>query len=292
MSSWFEVTVEVPNEIGEVVASLLVDLGSPGLECSDRGGITSLVAYFREMPSFDAVYRLCSGAGGTLECSPLIRSRAIEDQDWAENWKRHFQPLTIGRQLLITPPWNASVSTDRIVIVIEPAMAFGTGQHSTTRGCLELIEEAVAAKQIARALDVGTGSGILGIALARLGVRHVQAIDNDITACHAAAANIERNSVAGSMCVTADWRDVDGTFDLIVANLFTNLLRDLSAELRRRLAPNGSLICSGFLSSDEAAVVDAYSTLHTRSRRDHDDWTALMLGPLDSSIAARQVHRR
>ncbi len=292
MSSWFEVTIEVPDEIGEVAASLLLDLGSPGLECSDRGGMTSLVAYFREMPSFDDVYHLCRNAGGNHERWPLIRSRTIQDQDWAEDWKRHFQPLAIGQQLLISPPWNVPVSTDRIVIVIEPAMAFGTGQHPTTRGCLELIEEAVSANQITRALDVGTGSGILGIALARMGVEHVHAIDTDIAACKAAAANVEKNGVASSMQVTDDWCAVDGQFDLIVANLFTNLLRDLSDELLRRLAPNGSLVCSGFLSSDEAAVAAAYPTLQTRGRRDRDDWTALMLSPSDTSIAPRKIHRR
>jgi ribosomal protein L11 methyltransferase len=144
-----------------------------------------------------------------------------------------------------------------------------------------LVEEAVTVGNVCRALDVGTGSGILALALAKLGVEHVCAIDTDAVACRAAAANIKRNGVK-SVRITDDWQDVAETFDLIVANLFTNLLRDLAEELSCRLAKNASLICSGFLASDEAVVVAAYPDFQVIRRRDRDAWVALMLRRLDS----------
>lgn len=283
MSSWFEVTVEVPEELGEAAASLLIDLGSPGLECSDRNGTTSLVAYFRDMPPLDDLRRLCSTSPDIQSPAPNIQTRTITEQDWAEGWKRNFQPLAIGDRILVSPPWDLPTSSNRTIVVIEPGMAFGTGQHPTTQGCLELLQEAVGSGGISRALDVGTGSGILAIALVKLGVPCVYAVDNDPTAREASAENIRKNGVAASIRVMADWEPTAGTFDLIVANLFTNLLRDLSGKLLQRLAPNGSLICSGFLSSDEDAVVKAYGDLQVVERRKRDDWVTVTLRRRDSS---------
>jgi len=279
MPSWFEVTVDVPSELCETVTCLLCDLGSPGVEHLDHGDVTSLVAYFQDSPPFDDLRRLCTIAGTAAgqTCSPVIRSRTIDEQNWAEDWKNHFRPIAVGHRLLVAPPWDVPPAGDRIVIVIEPAMAFGTGQHPTTRGCLELIENVVTTRRPSRGLDVGTGSGILAIAMAGFGIKSVYALDNDPAACHAAAANSERNGTTAALSVTDNWRDVVGPFDLITANLFTNLLCDLADRLQNLLVPGGTLICSGFLASDEGTVAAAYSALRPVRRCCEGGWVTLLL---------------
>lgn len=279
MPSWFEVTIDVPVDLSEVMASYLLDLGSPGLEYVEGDGITSLVGYFRDRTAIDRLRKLC--AQMRLEAGqgwpPVIHSRVIDEEDWAEDWKRHFRPTPVGRRLQICPPWDTGGAPERVTLIIHPGMAFGTGQHATTRGCLELIEETVAERDIARALDVGTGSGILSIALAKLGVAEVYAFDSDPQACAIAAENSERNGTGSAVTVTDDWRKIRGPFDLIVANLFTDLLREFAEKLQGLLAPNGQLLCSGFLAADEPLVVAAYPRLAVVRRREEEGWVTLLL---------------
>jgi ribosomal protein L11 methyltransferase len=158
-------------------------------------------------------------------------------------------------------------------------MAFGTGQHATTRGCLELLEWATATRRITRALDVGTGTGVLAIALAKLGVPDVWAIDNDPAAGAITHANAARNAVGERIGIGSRIDEAPGTFSLIVANLFAYLLEELAARFAAVLAPDGVLICSGLLVADEARVRAAYRTLGLETQRRHEeaDWVTLAL---------------
>jgi ribosomal protein L11 methyltransferase len=156
-------------------------------------------------------------------------------------------------------------------------MAFGTGQHPTTKGCLELIEVAAQPVMPQKVLDVGTGSGILAIAMGKLGARRVYAIDNDPAACRIAAENAAANDCASLIRVTSSWAKLRGAFDLVVANLFTNLLCDLAPRLIHRIRPGGILISSGFLAADEQAIKDAYPGFSPEHRRDESGWTALFM---------------
>src|SRR6185369_212443 len=108
-----------------------------------------------------------------------IETAAVADVDWAALAREHHVPVLVGRRILVAPPWNVPAAPGREVLVIEPGMAFGTGQHATTRNCLEAIETLVTDGGIASALDVGTGSGVLAAALSRLGVARVVALDVD-----------------------------------------------------------------------------------------------------------------
>jgi ribosomal protein L11 methyltransferase len=279
MSSWIEVTVDAPTELSELVGSYLLDLGSPGLECIDRDGVTSLVAYFRDQEAVDRLPETFARMSltGKSGWPPTMRSRRIDEQDWAENWKVHFAPTAVGRHLQICPPWDVGSAPDRITLIIQPGMAFGTGQHATTRGCLALIEEATAERGVARALDLGTGSGILAIALAKLGVADVCALDNDPQACAIAAQNSEANGTTQVISIARDLAAVTGRFDLIVANLFTEPLRQLAERLQALLNPDGRLLCSGFLIADETAVTAAYPHLTVVRRKEEEGWTTLLL---------------
>jgi ribosomal protein L11 methyltransferase len=275
---WFEVTVEVLQEHGDAVANFLMDHDAPGLQCEERAGRTLLTACFRDQPPVESLRRFCADIGCPPP-TPRIGVREIADENWAENWKLHFQPQRVGDHLYVCAPWETAVPPGRIPIVIDPGMAFGTGQHASTRGCLALIERATAAHRIGRALDVGTGSGVLAIALAKLGVAEVWAADKDANARAVAAANFGCNHVARSIHLVSTLEEAHGTFDLVVANLFANLLQELAPQLRRKVRPDTPLICSGFFGEDERRVCRTYEALglDVRHRYEEDSWVTVTL---------------
>ncbi len=275
---WLEISVEVPGQYGEAVANFLIENGAPGIGLEERGDRTVLIAHFADDLPLASLRRFCADLlGDACGGQPAgIRVRRIAEEDWAENWKLHFPPQLVGERLCICPSWTPA-PPDRVTVVLDPGMAFGTGHHATTRGCLLLLEAAVRQGRIARALDVGTGSGVLAIALAKLGVREVSAIDTDPTARAVAEANVARNGVAGSVSVASTLDAVHGTFDLVTANLFATLLSELASRLTRALHPSGRLICSGFLVDDEPAVRGNYEAqgLQVGHRYEEHRWVTL-----------------
>jgi ribosomal protein L11 methyltransferase len=206
---------------------------------------------------------LCSAAIESVSRHTIdsIRVRRVATADWARRWREGIEPLAVGERLWICPSWKAAPPPGRVVVVVDPGMAFGTGHHASTRGCLVSLEAAVRRSRVHRALDVGTGSGILAIALAKLGVTEVVAVDTDPLALAVASENFERNSVAAGVRPTSSLDEVEGPFDLVLANLFTNLLVNLAPRLTALLGSRGLLICSGFLADDGAAVEQAYAAL-------------------------------
>lgn len=166
------------------------------------------------------------------------RWEPVEELDWEAHWRRHARAIQVG-PVVVTPPWLAH---DDDAIVINPGQAFGTGDHETTSGCLAALCELPLVD--ASVLDVGTGTGVLAIAAARLGASPVVAVDTDPLAVDAARANAAANSV--HVDVRAGSADgVDGVFDVVVANLDTDTIIALSDDLVRRLAPGGTLVASG-----------------------------------------------
>lgn len=278
---WIEVAIKVPREYSDAVASFLVDCGAPGLQCTDDGDRTQLTAYFSNEPPLEALQRYCVDlgchVGGPGGCE--IARREIVDEDWAHNWMLHSQPQLVGERLYICPSWAATAPAGRIPVIIDPGMAFGTGQHASTRGCLRQLERATVGRNITRALDVGTGSGVLAIALAKVGVSDVWAVDNDPTACAVAAANAAVNDVTLQIRIVSDLTDVPGTFDLVVANLYADLLEALAPRLVERLRPDGALITSGLLGVDEERVRTAYEAfgLAVVERDREEPWVTLAL---------------
>jgi ribosomal protein L11 methyltransferase len=156
-------------------------------------------------------------------------------------------------------------------------MAFGTGQHATTRGCLVLLETIVEHRAVTRALDIGAGSGVLAIAIAKLGVAEVWAIDTDARACAIAQENATCNGVAPQVVIRSSIDEVTSSFDLITANLFANLLDEMAGRCARLLRAAGVMICSGFLTTDESRVRSAYEAqgLHVLHRYEEQSWVAL-----------------
>lgn len=278
MKTWGSVTLTIAEADADLVASSLFDLGTTGVEQLDAPpGAARLRAYFDgDVPS-DLVDSLRRSHGEAVIRAIEIGSQA--DEDWAENWKLHFEAQRVGRRLLLCPPWDATTNPERIRIVIEPGMAFGTGQHATTRGCLELLEEWLMDRRVERAADIGTGSGVLAIALAKLGVPRIVAVDNDEDALRIAAENAVINEVDTAIRFSTTIDPVPADCDLIVANLFADLLVELAPAFDERMRRDGTIVLSGILSPDAERVLDSFANRgwSIDRRRDEEPWVALRL---------------
>jgi ribosomal protein L11 methyltransferase len=206
-----------------------------------------------------------------------IESAPVADVDWTALARAHHRPVAVGRRLLVAPPWEVPAAPGREVLVIDPGMAFGTGQHPTTRGCLAAIEAAVAAGRVRSALDVGTGSGILALALARLGVARVVAVDTDPAVLPIARATCRANGASGVALVAGSVAAVRARFDLVVANLLADALVADAPVLAAAVAPAGRLVVSGVLDAQMSAVTAVYDGWHVTETRAEDDWRTLTL---------------
>lgn len=193
-----------------------------------------------------------------------FQSEELPDIDWVLHSLEGLKPVRAGRFFVHGSHDRDKLTADDISIEIDAGLAFGTGHHGTTAGCLEMIEELVNAEHPTNALDLGTGSAVLAIAIAKLAPIPVLATDNDPIAVTVAAENAAKNGV-GEYVVTATAEGFDHAifrsytpFDLIVANILARPLMDLAPSLRSHLAPSGSIILSGILDSQHDAVLASY----------------------------------
>ena len=275
---WIALHVTVPLALVDTVANFLIEQGAPGVVTDDGRIEAPLPA-----SALDHVRRaLVRWLASLATVDPAARdvrveSAAVADVDWAALARAHHRPVVVGRRLLVAPPWDVPAAPDREVLVIDPGMAFGTGQHATTRGCLAAIEAAVATGTVGSALDVGTGSGILALALARLGVERVVALDTDRTVLPIARANCAGNGAPGVAVVGGSVSAVRVRFDLVVANLLADTLVGAAPMLAATVAPSGHLVLSGILDDQTGTVTAAYHGWHVTETRAEDEWRTLTL---------------
>lgn len=209
-----------------------------------------------------------------------------DDKDWENNWKQYFHPLPIGEKFLICPSWEKVPGEGRTVIEIDPACSFGTGRHETTALCLEELEKQdIAGKDV---LDMGCGSGILGIAALKLGAKHVDAVDIDMVATRIAGENAEKNGIPeGLMDIYCGNILTDGTlceslaqnsYSLILANIVADIISDMLPFFARCLDAQGHMICSGIISPRRDFVVDALGKAGfvIESIREKNEWVAIV----------------
>ncbi len=220
-------------------------------------------------------------AGCGLYIGPgLISLRALRREDWAESWKRHFPPMVIGRRLLVKPSWSQRRPTrGQSVVILDPGLSFGTGQHPTTHFCLDQLVAAKKPDTSQSFLDIGTGSGILAIAAAKLGYRPVHGFDLDPEAVRVAAENVARNAVADAF--NPRRRDLLSMpapkaprYDVIAANLLANLLLAARDKILAHLRPGGRLIVAGILAREFANVQRSYEQAGLRlvADREQKEW--------------------
>ncbi len=301
--AWLELAVEADVEAVEAVSEILGRAApggtsvEPAFELVEEGlgarlDLTRPATVRAYVPARDraaaerAVLEV-SAALGHLQAFGLrpigeLRTRMIQEADWADAWKAYFPVMRIGRRLVIRPTWRRHRrAPDDVVLALDPGMAFGTGLHPTTRLCLAGVEALADAGSLdgGRVLDVGCGSGILAIAALKLGARDAFGVDTDPIAIEATLANARRNALVRRI------RARDGSlpsgeapFDVVLANLIAGVLIPLAASLQAELRPGGSLLASGIFIDREAEVREAFKRVGLRitERTAEGEWVALL----------------
>jgi ribosomal protein L11 methyltransferase len=299
--NWREVAVTVSPEGEEAVADLFYQLGCSGVNIEDARVLQSYIkagswdyhdfgevsltgtvvikGYFAENTELQTkLTELLQKLEGLTGLYPgwrlLVKGATLREEDWATAWKAYFKPQRVGRHLLIKPTWEqVSLLPGDIVLELDPGMAFGTGTHATTTLCLTVLEEIV--RPGMKVYDVGTGSGILAIAAAKLGAE-VIAVDLDAVAVQIAAENVELNKVADRVqTLQGDLGTVlSGQAELVVANIVADVIIDLAADLRRLLHPRGEFLGSGIIGSRAKDVEEALRVngLKIVERREDSGW--------------------
>jgi ribosomal protein L11 methyltransferase len=279
--TWSLVSVLVAREAEEMASALLFDLGTTGVVTIEEDEKTvRLGAYFDESAEAREIVEAVDAEFARTERREMligVSVSEIADQDWMQKWKEGFEPVEIGYRLIIAPSWKLPSETERIVIRIDPGMAFGTGTHETTRLCLEAIEKRWRGGTL---LDVGTGTAILAIAAAKLAPRSkITAIDIDPLAVRVARENAEINRASNLDIFTGQPKDCsEWNFDVVVANLTAEVIIDLMDDLVVCMADSGQMILSGILTSLAADVerraVEA--GLEIIERREAGEWAAIV----------------
>lgn len=174
---------------------------------------------------------------------------SVEQSDWANNWKKYYKPIRVGKSIVIKPSWEPYEKQDGDVVVeLDPGMAFGTGTHETTRMCMELLERFVTPETTV--LDVGCGSGILSITSLLLGAKSIVGVDIDPVAVDVAVENGERNGFCPPRYVIKKGNladEIEGMFDIAVANIVADAIKMLAPDVKRFIKPEGYFICSGII---------------------------------------------
>ncbi len=292
---WLELSLKAPSEYVEPLSVIFQRYGYGGVAVEQEGGYnpdegeepdysTAIIRSYLPVDgttadrkeqirvAVDLISRLC-------DLSPL-EERVLEEGEWMETWKSHFTALRVGR-IVIRPTWiEHAVEEGDVVIDMDPGMAFGTGHHPTTHMCLQELEKLVTPG--ARVLDVGTGSGILAIAAAKLGAGDILALDVDPIAIKAARSNVKANGLQSTIKVSkralASHKATRATFDLVVANIYTKVILEMASDLVAQAAPQGMLALSGIMAERapevESRLREEGCALLRTSRE--GDWAAIV----------------
>jgi len=265
-------------------------------------GKTTVTIYCRNKPTSPAVVRAQVAAAlqriarcGVDPGTPSVSLAKLKPQDWAESWKRHFKPIEIGSALLIRPSWSRKKpGKGQALVVLDPGLSFGTGQHPTTAFCLRQLAARRQSGRQQSFLDIGTGSGILAIAAAKMGYQPVRAFDFDPAAVRIARENARRNRE--SRAIHFFQQDVSQLparsskkYSVICANLISTLLRAQKERILNRLERGGILIVAGILKSEFESVRKAYEAagLQLKTSQAKKEWRSGSFGWQKSKLTLR-----
>lgn len=285
---WLEASVVVDAETAEAVAEVLsryayehgvVIESGPEVDASGPVTVRAYLSIDAEVQANRQRVREALWHLGQIVHIPEPEFRAIVEVDWSEAWKKHMPVLHIGERIVIRPSWlDYAPEPEDVVIQLDPGMAFGTGLHPTTQLCLHALERYLIPE--ADVLDVGTGTGILSIAAAKLGAKHILAVDNDPVAIRAARENVAENRVSQIITLReGDLGAASGEYDLVLINILARvILGMLDKGLVTRVRAGGLVIAAGLLDEQEADVLSAFSRdgLVLEDRQQIKDWVGLV----------------
>jgi len=286
-NKWIEITVITSSEAVEPVSAIFYDVGAAGVSIEDPADIiksntmphdwdyiddkllpkdtgeVKVKGYFPGGESISNIIDSIKSSLGKLcdfgidKGKGEVLTREVNEQDWANAWKKYYKPFKIGDNIVIKPSWeNYDTSPEDIVIELDPGMAFGTGTHETTRMCIELLEKYI--KKDSVVFDIGCGSGILSIASSKLGAAKVTGVDIDEVAVSASRENIMVSKVHNVEIKHGNLFDViKGKADVIVANIIADVIIKISETTPHYLKPNGVFITSGIIKDRADDVRDA-----------------------------------
>jgi len=192
-----------------------------------------------------------------LDQLPDHRLETLADRDWEREWLRDFGPMQFGRRLWVCPADSEPDRSNAVIVRLDPGLAFGTGTHATTAMCLEWLD--AIDLQGRTVLDYGCGSGVLAIAALKLGCKQAHAMDIDVQAVTATRENAAQNGVQDRLTVSAPEREIDGQFDVVLANILAGPLVELAGSISARVRSGGQLALSGILSEQAPEVLEAYA---------------------------------
>ncbi|MBI4329202.1 MAG: 50S ribosomal protein L11 methyltransferase [Chloroflexi bacterium] len=307
--NWLELSVEADAESVEAVTEVLERFGHGGVAIEEVGPFPEADDAFHNRPArplrvviyipaddqaSDATRRLEESLRWLSMIRPLgpLRSRTIAEADWATAWKEHFHVHRPGQRTVVVPSWERYEPTEgEVVVLLDPGMAFGTGLHPSTRLCVLMLEQRVQPGMAV--LDLGTGSGILAVASAKMGAGRVLGLDIDPLAADVAEENVLKNGVQDTVQVEAGtlpllpatllkldqmgW-PVSG-FDIVVANITARVIAELARPIRESLKPGGVALCSGIIMHQFSLAVSALlaAGLSLEDAVSEGDWRALAL---------------
>jgi ribosomal protein L11 methyltransferase len=263
--------LSLQNEATEVIC-YLADNGQ------GRDSLALIIESMGELKAYDTENRF-----GDL----TVTSTKVAEEDWADNWKQYFKPFDVGETLIIKPSWEESPITQRKIVEIDPGSAFGTGQHASTKLCIELFEAYKNKNGGDSVLDIGCGSGILSAAAAVLGVSYIKAVDIDENAVKIAAENIAKNAgetvfetACGNVLTDKNFADRLSAqkYNVIFANIVADVLIAMSPLLRNYLAENGIIIMSGIITERTGEVINAAEEngFILKDEKSENGWAALV----------------
>ncbi|MDJ0622854.1 MAG: 50S ribosomal protein L11 methyltransferase [Desulfocapsaceae bacterium] len=294
MKTWLKITLVTAPVLVEPLSDFLVGVIGSGVEVDQlESSSQQIIKVYvdKESPTAEEVQQIINRISDYAQEmsnifkveTPQLDHELIGEEDWGQTWKKHFSPYYLTPHLVVAPTWEKyEVQEEEKVMVMDPGMAFGTGHHATTSLVAQFMEEEILKRRNDRSvLDVGTGTGILGMAAALFGAKEVFGIDNDPVAVQIARENCRMNNLSGIMQVSEEpLENLTGHHSLVVANIIHDVLLSMSADLQRLTEIGGKLVLSGLLAGTQAesakAVYERCGFI-LEELRTQQEWAALLM---------------